>query len=63
MVTDSCAQYQINGYQLRMFHCNEGTFLSSSGSYRMISLTENVFFVRVAVHADSVITAFSRLFS
>ena len=40
MVTGSRAQYQINGYQLRMSHCNQGTFLSSAGSYTMVSLTK-----------------------
>ena len=40
MVTGSRAQYQINGYQLRMSHCNQGTFFSSAGSYTMVSLTE-----------------------
>ncbi len=48
MVTGPCTQYQINGYQLRMSHCNQGTFLSSAGSYTMVSFTKNVFFVRVA---------------
>lgn len=40
MVTGSCTQYKINGYQLRMSHCNQGTFLASAGSYTMVSLTE-----------------------
>ena len=40
MVTGSRTQYQINGYQLRMSHCNQGTFFSSAGSYTMVSLTE-----------------------
>ncbi len=40
MVTGPCTQYQINGYQLRMSHCNQGTFLSSAGSYTMVSFTK-----------------------
>lgn len=40
MVTGSRTQYQINGYQLRMSHCNQGAFFSSAGSYTMVSLTE-----------------------
>ena len=62
MIMGSRTQYEINGYQLRMSHCNQGSLLSSTGGYTIVFLTENVFFVRVAAHAASVITAFTCLF-
>ena len=40
MITGSRTQYEINGYQLRMSHCNQGSLLSSTGGYTMVSLTE-----------------------
>lgn len=63
MVTESYTQYQINGYQLRMSHCYQGTLLPPlRAAMRWYLSLKNVFLVRGVAHAAFVITAFTCLF-